>query len=399
MTPRHLASTAITLSLIALAQPALAQDNICGGSGTGGTWIGGDAASSDISSADTYLEQMALVLGGNEYVALFTVSEGTDVRVEAAGRGAGDPVIDLLDGTGGVVLSDDDSGGNGASRGETFLNPGTYCMNLRSYEGGPMTAFVRVGRADQEPLTQGVDATPTIDAATGCESAVPVGGVGDNATASITDTPFWSFTLDAPTAISLTATNEAADPVMTLYDSNGVSIAEDDDSDGLNPRIDMTEPLDAGSYCIGLEALDDADVPVTVAVATFDPAAALQRLYDSGEASPPLDGSHAVKDLGALETRVREDVQASGAVSWFTLDVSDNSLLVIEAIGVGEGDPWLVAFDDLGRQVAQNDDYGDTRDSLIVVKAEPGTYVVGVKHYDETSGLIRLVAERYVRAQ
>ncbi|PUB11038.1 PPC domain-containing protein [Yoonia sediminilitoris] len=399
MTLRQFSSSAITLTLLGLASPGFAQGNLCGGAGTGGVWIGGDAASSDISNADSYLEQMALVLGGNEYVALFSVGTGTEVRVEAAGRGAGDPVIDLLDESGGIVLSDDDSGGNGAARAETFLNPGTYCMNLRSYEGGPMTAFVRVSRTDQEPLTEGIGEIENVDASTGCAAAVPLGGIDTSATASIADTPFWSFSLDAPTPVSITATNEAADPVMTLYDSNNSSLAENDDTDGLNPRLDMTEPLAAGTYCIGLQALDDATAPVTVTVTTFDPAAALQRLYDSGEASPPLDGSHPVTALGLLDTRVRQDVQASGTVSWFTIDVDDNSLLLIEAIGVGDGDPWLTVYDDLGRQIAQNDDYGDKRDSLVVVKADPGTYVVGVKHYDEATGLIRLVAERYVRAK
>ncbi len=101
---------------------------------------------------------MALVLGGNEYVSLFTLSAPTDIRVEAAGRGSGDPIIDLLDSTGGMILSDDDSGGNAASRAETSLDAGTYCMSLRSYDGGPMTAFVRIGRQEQEALTEGVSA-------------------------------------------------------------------------------------------------------------------------------------------------------------------------------------------------------------------------------------------------
>jgi len=57
---------------------------------------------------------MALVLGGNEYVSLFNLSGPTDVRVEAQGRGAGDPQIDLIDAEGNIMLSDDDGGGNGA---------------------------------------------------------------------------------------------------------------------------------------------------------------------------------------------------------------------------------------------------------------------------------------------
>jgi hypothetical protein len=48
--------------------------------------------------------------------------------------------------------------------------------------------------------------------------------------------------------------------------------------------------------------------------------------------------------------------------------------------------------------MGQNDDYGDGLDSLVTAKVERGTYIVGVKQY-EGQGLIRLVMERYIRAQ
>lgn len=394
-------STALTLAMFGLATPALAQDGLCGGVGTGGQWIGGDEAASDITTADNYQEQMALVLGGNEYISLFTLSEGTDVRVEAAGRGAGDPVIDLLDASGSVILSDDDSGGNAASRAETYLEPGTYCMSLRSYDGGPMTAFVRVGRQEQEPLTDGVSVNS--GGASGgdgsCADATPLGGIGSVASASVNETPYWSFTLDAPSPISITAENESADPVITLYGPNDLYIDENDDFDGLNSRIDVTDALDSGTYCIAMSALSDDNAPITVSVDAYDAEAALQSLYARGEAAPPLDGSIPVKDLGILESRIREDVQAGDDTTWFSIDVADNSLLVVEAIGGGNSDPWLVVYDDLGRQVGQNDDYGDGLDSLVMARIQGGTYIIGVKQYDGGQGFIRLLAERYVRAQ
>ena len=95
-----------------------------------GVWIGGAETSSDISSAGTYQEQMALVLGGGEYTALFTLSSPADLRIEAAGRGGTDPVMDLFDEAGTLVATDDDSGGNGAARIETSLEPGFYCAVL-----------------------------------------------------------------------------------------------------------------------------------------------------------------------------------------------------------------------------------------------------------------------------
>lgn len=408
-------SAALAVAMMGIAAPVLAQDAICGGAGSNGQWIGGNEAASDISTASTYQEQMALVLGGNEYVALFNLSQPTNVRVEAAGRGAGDPLIDLLDSSGNIILSDDDSGGNGAARGEVDLQPGTYCMSLRSYDGAPMTAFVRVGTTDQEPLTAGLGeaSTETTDPNTSttssggasCSTARALGGndmitAGVSGTGSVDEVPYWGFSLSAPMSVSITAENETADPVITLYGPGDTYLNENDDYDGLNSRLDMTNPLPAGDYCVEMAALNDTTLPITISLSEYDPEAALAELYARGEAAPPLDGSVPMTDLGKLSNRLRQDVQTTDEITWFTVDISDSSLLVVEAIAAGgNGDPWLVVFDDLGREVGQNDDYGDGLDSLVTVRVSTGTYIVGVKQLGEgMTGFVRLVFERYVPA-
>ena len=342
---------------------------------------------------------MALVLGGNDYVALFTLSATTDVRLEAAGRGAGDPIIDLLHADGSLILSDDDSGGNAASRAETTLDAGSYCMAMRSYDGGPMTAFVRIGRQDHEPLTEGIAMQGDPGSSGSCAEAVPIGPLGSSVNGSATDDPYWSFTLDQPTAISITAVNESADPLITLYDGANNYIAENDDHDGFNSRIDMTDPLAAGTYCISLNALADETAPITLTVSAYDPQAAVLAIYDRGEAAPPLDGTVPVTDLGLVSTRIRQDVNGSSIASWFTVDVDAPGLLMLEAIGNASADPVLVIFDDLGREIGRNDDHGNTTDSLIAARVTPGTYTIGVWKYGGSLGLIRLLVERYVPAQ
>jgi hypothetical protein len=399
MTRLHLRQTAGAILLIGLASPALAQDNLCGGAGAGGTWIGNSEGNSDISVADNYREQMALVLGGNEYVSLFTLSEPTSVRVEAEGRGSGDPIIDLLDNAGGIILSDDDSGGNAASRAETFLEAGTYCMAMRSYDGGPMTAFVRIGREEHEPLTAGLSDFGGSESIGSCADATPFGPLGGSVSASVNETRYYSFEIDSPTAVTITAENESADPVITLYDANDNYIDNNDDFDGLNSRLDITNPLSPGTYCLEMAALSDESLPITVTINAYNADEALNMLYARGELAPPLDGSVAITDLGVLQSRLRQDVQATSDVSWFTMDIDDSSLVVIEAVGGGNSDPWLIVYDDFGRLVGQNDDYGDGLDSLVMARVQSGTYIVGVRQFDGGQGLIRLLAERYVRAE
>lgn len=425
MTARGLCGSAILA--LAAAAPAFAQD-FCGGLSANGQWIGGTEEASDVSAAASYMEQMALVLQSNEYVALFSVSAPTAVRLEAQGRGSGDPMIELRDEGGAVVASDDDSGGNGASRAETTLQPGRYCLSMRSYDGSPMSGFVRVGRTEHEALTAGMDVpVQPADPLAPSDPAQPfdpglAGGVCDAATitsymsdapldtqiaaapvsqtASVNEVPYWGFTLSQPTALSITAENEAADPVITLYDEYGSYLAENDDWDGLNSRIDMAVPLQPGTYCIAMNALSDTSLPIAVSVLAYDAQAAQLGLYERGEAAPPLDGSYPVTALGPLSTRLRQDVQSTDATTWFSFEVGEPGLVLVEAVTNGMGDPTLVLFDDFGREVAYNDDNGDSLDSLITARVMPGTYLVGVRQLGEGSqALTRMLFERYVPAQ
>lgn len=387
-----------TALLLALGSPLAAQD-LCGGSGSGGQWIGGSEDASDIATAEAYQEQMALVLGGNAYVGLFSLSAPTEVRIEAAGRGGGDPLIEVFDAAGGIVASDDDSGGGGAARSEVSLEAGTYCINMKPYDSGPMTAFLRVGRMDQEPLTDGSStsdegSSPSND----CSAATPMTAMGEVNSASVDDTSHWSFTLTEPTAITITANSDGADPTIALYDSNGTTLAENDDFDGLNSRITQSNPLPAGDYCIGMGALSDTSVAIATTVTVYDAAAELAALYARGEAAPPLDGSVAVTPLGEVTSRSRQDVQVGNEVVWYSMEIKESSLVLIEAIAASEnGDPWLVIYDDLGRKVGENDD-NDGLNSLLTARVQPGTYIFGVKQVGDSQGFVRLLVERYIPA-
>lgn len=420
MTRKTLTMAMTAAGLVGFALPAAAQD-MCGGAGANGQWIGGSEAASDVATSDAFMEQMALVLMGNEYVALFSVSAPTDVRVEASGRGGGDPVIDLRDAAGTIVLSDDDSGGGGASRGEMMLNPGTYCLSMASYDGAPMTGFVRVSRTEQEALTEGsgMEVAPpppetageTFNGSGGGCTAVSnyLGGggaidggldAGVSMTASVDDVDAWGFSLTSAQAISITAENPDADPLVTLYDATGNYLGENDDFDGLNSRLDMSSPLPAGEYCIEMVALSDNSLPITVTVSGFDPEAQLVGLYERGEAAPPMDGSYPIAAMGPLGNRVRQDQQVTDITTWMSFDIDVPGLVVVEAVSNGIGDPIMVLYDDFGRLVAENDDYGGDLDPLIAARVLPGTYLVGVRQLNEgETGLVRMLFERYVPAQ
>lgn len=380
--------------------------------GVEGVWIAGDQASSNVVSFmnDAPVDLDISTPENGAHVALFEV-EGTDnIRIEAVGINDSDPLIEIRNESGLRIAEDDDSGGNGNARIETVLEPGIYCIATSGYDGVAIDATVRVGVTAQEALTGDVpdelsSSEPQCNANTSAEWLAdgPVDNLisaGLNITGNGSDNRYFKFTLGSDTAISLLAENEDADPVLYLFDSYGDILDSNDDFDGLNSRIDLSAPLPAGDYCIGLDALSDTFAPIEVSLIEYDEAAIMGAMYDRAEASPPLDGSYPVEYIGPLTGRQRVDVALSGATKWYAIDVDASGLLVLEGIAVGDSDPLLVLFDDVGREISRNDDAGGTYDSLIASKLFPGTYLIGVTLAGGAgNGNVRLVMERYVPAQ
>lgn len=413
-------SALATTALVGLtAGSASAQDVSCGGVGTAGQWMGGAAAASDISISEgpLTLEALPVAQGGNT-VGYFSLSEATEVRIEAQPIDGGDSVIELYDEAGTLIVTDDDSGGGWASRAETLLQPGSYCLAARGYADGALTTDMRVGRLEHEDITQGLGGGffgggdpyfVGVDACTSETQATllgtgPIDGqlAGDGVTAinTISATPYYRFTLANPQAISVRAENPSADPYIYFFDGDGTLMAENDDYESLNSRIDFTAPLPAGTYCIGMRALSNPDVPVTLSVVGYDAAAALAELYDTGEAAPPLDGSYPVIDLGVLPGRSVRDAQVSGQqATWYAFEVPEQGALVITAVEVTDSDPLIILYDDLGQEIAYNDDHGGTLNSQITARVQSGRYMLAVRQYsDSYQGIIRIATERYIPA-
>ncbi|ARO15369.1 peptidase-like protein [Ketogulonicigenium robustum] len=397
------------------ALPAYAQDAVCGTAAAGGQWLGGAADTSNLGAISTPFDQMALIMSGGQHVSYFSVDGTTDVRLEAESSDGGDPMIDLYDASGALVGSDDDSGGALSARLEQSLPAGNYCMVVRTFDGSGTTAYVRAGRTEMEALTAGTTtddwsapgitngtctfATATMPFGNGAVNArLSEGGVSASATPN--DTPNLGFTLSEPTALTVTATNTTADPVLAIYDENGAWLAENDDFDGLNSRIDFVDALPAGNYCIELSAYNDGSLPIDVKLSTYDPAAAMVGMYERGEASPPLDGSYPITAIGELPARYRTDVQAGSTATWFSFDVTQAGVVAIEAVANGAADPVLILFDDFGRQVSFADDSENSLDPKMVARVSTGTYLVALKLYESNSRApVRMLFEHFVPAK
>jgi hypothetical protein len=383
--------------------------------------MGGNPLASDIATANAALAMIGMpVLPDGATVGLFSVSAPMMVRVEAAPSETGDTVLEVYDADGTLMVTDDDSGGGFSSRAELELPEGEYCLLTRGFAGAGVTADLQVSRLDQPALTVGlaggfsgtegrapfVGIQPCFadtDAAalgTGPLDAVLAQG-GATATNTVAATPYYRFTLSSPQSLTIRAENPQADPYIYIFDAAGNLIDENDDYESLNSRIDFTMPLAAGSYCIGMRALSNPNLPVTIRVAGFDADAMAAEQYANGETPPPADGSvYPVTQLGALpSTSVRDTRVIGGQAAWFHITVETPGLLLVTADEVTDSDPMVALFDARGRLIARNDDANESLNSEMVARLEPGSYMLAVQQYSTSyQGVIRLGLQRFVPA-
>jgi hypothetical protein len=317
-------------------------------------------------------------------------------------------VIELFDTNGTMVVTDDDSGGGFDSRAETDLAAGSYCLVVRGFADSALTADIRVGLLAHDALTEGLrggfsdpggdpggpefvgiqPCLPTTEASAltqgSIDAALAQGGA--QATNTITGTPFYRFTLDQPQGLSIRALNEAADPYIYLFDGNGDLIAENDDYDSLNSRIDITAPLAAGTYCVGMRALSNADLPVTLSVLPFDAEAAAAEQITVGEAAPPLDGTWPIFAMGPLPPVAVRDLSVAGTrAQWLSFEIVAPTVLLIDAVEVTDSDPLMILYDASGVEIAYNDDANNSLNSQLLVRLNPGLYLLALRQYSDAS--------------
>ena len=404
----------------AFAGQAAAQGVSCGGVGDGAPWLGQTRAASDIASVGGALSLGAVqVQPGTRVAALFTLSAPMQVRLEAAPTDAfGDTIVELFDATGRLVVLDDDSGGGLASRAEPELAPGDYCIAVTGYAGSGVTANLQVSRLEMASLTPGLaggfagtEGMPPFVGVQPCLPSTPAVALGQGpvdgqlmqgvrAVNTISGAPYYRFTLASPQSLTIQAENPSADPYIYVFDGSGALLAENDDYDSLNSRIDFTRPLAAGDYCIAMRSLADPNLPVTVTVSGFDARAMLSEQYSAGEVAPPLDGSWPVENLGLLPPQVTRDWRVPGeSAQWFSMEVPTAGLILVTADEVSDSDPVITLFDASGNMVGMNDDSNGTLNSQLAVPVQPGRYMLAVRQYAPSyQGVIRIGVGRYVPA-
>lgn len=402
--------SALSAALISSASASYAQSaaEACGAADA--EWVTGSSDTADLSFVPFPMDAEVLASGEMRAVRAFRVSAPTFARIEARVDGfTGDPTLTLIAENGLEIDFDDDSGGALNSRIEAELQPGTYCAAVAGFGTETFTAALRIGRMEHDAITEGSvlvedpTCTPETDAilvSDGSANALLSSGAFSNS-AGAGSAPFYRFTLSETLPITLTAQNPAADPVLRLFNDDGMEIAMNDDFDGLNSRIDLDQGLAAGTYCVGITALGDDTVPITFTLEAYNEESFLSALYDRGDTAPPLDGSYPVEDLGTLQTTIRRDLRITPTATWISFEMPEDGLALISAVSLTDGDPFVRLFDEFGREQGVNDDSGDDLNALLPARIGRGTYLLAVTDLGAEDGNMRtrVVIERYVPAR
>lgn len=385
-----------------LPAAAFAQDAICAGV-PAGRWVADNPAASDLSAAQSAYDVTTFVpAGGGAAVSQFTLSSPATVRYEAKGSFGGDPIAWLYDTAGNEVSMNDDGAVDFGVRAEVDLAPGSYCLKVADVNNGLLPVEIRIGRADHEAMLESVDEM-TYGGGGRCSNAgdtfeADLGGGEFRQTVSVgRDVAVW-FTLSETTGVTIEGIGHDNDPLLYLEDAQGNHLAENDDYNGLDARIDMYAPMQPGRYCVAVATYSEDGSNVDVVIRTLDPEEAARAQIASGAVSPLPGSGYPVVPLGVLDGRIVQETVMSGDYMWLSLEVRQPSMVRIDALVVDGSDPQLALFDDAGREIMRNDDWsGVDYSARIIEELMPGTYMIGLNSVSGSSERTRLVIDQFVR--
>ena len=321
-----------------------------------------------------------------------------------------DTILTLLDSDGRFITEDDDSGGDG----EPWLewaapSSAIYYVEVRGFAGGDIGTYrIEMGESDPEPTPAPqptlapapttVPARAADDHADGISGATRI-SVGDGLNGDIEregDVDLFSFRAQSGYNYTIRVRHGAnPDTILTLLDSDGRLITEDDDSGGDGePRLEWAAPS-TGNYYVEVRGFDgDATGTYRIDLDESDPEPV--PAPTAAPAPPPVADDHS--DIIAGATRIslgdtlNGDIEHEGDVDLFSFRARSDYYYTIRVRHGTNPDTILTLLDSDGRSITEDDDSGgDGEPWLEWAAPSSGIYYVEVRGIDsDATGTYRI---------
>lgn len=317
--------------------------------------------------------ERALSASADAYPFAFSGTAGQTVTITLSSSDF-DAYLVLEDESGDQLAVDDDSAGNLNARISEFTLPadGTYIIQAGSYGSGVAGSFTLT----LEDAGSSTDPTPEVETPTPDETPeiVTVGNeltIGASATGTLEPDQVsaeYTFEGRAGEAVTITLSSTAFDSFLSLRDSQGTVIAEDDDSGGnRNAQITNFSLPNDDTYTIVVSSLGG-----------FGSGGYLLTL-EAGEVTVEPTAVVLTSDGGDYElgTTVIGTLGDSPAVYTFEGAAGQFITVTLES---SRFDPYLRLMDDSGAELASDDDSAGSLNARISNFSLPadGTYTLEV---------------------
>jgi len=287
----------------------------------------------------------------------FIAGQTYDISLDGRGLvGLSDPTLSLRNASGGVLTSNDDSNGTLNSFLEyTAQNTAVFYLEAGGF--GATTGDYRLsvssgsGTGDDFP---GDNTTPSVLDDDGAATSGVIEASGDRDRHRLDVQEGNSYLIDLLGA----GGNPLADPFLRLFDTAGNEFAANDDNGGsLNSQL-LFDASFTGSIFVEAGAFADFGVGgYEITVLADDPRAGDGDIRDDS-------GTTATINVGGTFSSA---LDPAGDRDWIAVDLNGGSVYEISMQGSGSNalsDPLLRIIDNVGREVAFNDDF-DGLDSRI----------------------------------
>lgn len=299
--------------------------------------------------------------GDSDWFAV-TLTAGQRYQFALNGSTLMDPYLTLYN-SAGLRLAYDDDGGPGLNSLLLYsaTASGTYYLGASGYGSATGAYTLTAAIADDYGSTAGT------------AGRVYVGGSSHGQIDFGGDTDWFAVYLNAGQRYQITLNGVTlADPLLTLYDVSGVSVASNDNNGTSANSLVAFTPTASGTYYIGAAAAAAGGTGTyTVGVATEDDYA----------------GNTSTTGTVSVGGSASGRVDATGDSDWFAVTLTAGQRYQFSLNGVSLSDPFLTLYSSSGMRLAYDDDGGGNLNSLLTYSpSASGTYYLGASGYGSATG-------------